>query len=180
MRLGSRLALAAALVWAWTGCATVPPVADGVPQVAPLEAWVQRVEAEQGTAAVLDPGRARALQGELPQVRSELDDALTWQEIACYRRFWTYRCVGQVKERRRRLEDRVARVDGAVAQALRHEAAVLRAQAEAQRLAVQAEQSEAEQAMRAQQRLAYERKQAAAAARAAQPPAPAPRRRPSR
>jgi hypothetical protein len=150
------------------GCANVAPVAEKTVEWAELERTVLEMESALGAADARAAGAALGVQRRLPDLKAALDEVLTWQEIACYHRFLTNACVAKVARSRRRIDARVTNLEAAAAQALRHDAAISRARAEAQRLEDRRLSDEAEAPARAERRRVYELKRESSEAAEAQ------------
>ena len=101
------------------GCATTPSASGPDPQRVRPAFVLDQID----LSAPMSPEQARSAQEAVREARLELGDALTREEIACYRTFLTRRCLDDLGERRRAVNERLNEVEVSANQRLRDEAA---------------------------------------------------------
>lgn len=107
-------------------------------------------------SVAMSPDQARSAQEAVSAARETLEDALTREEIACYGKFIVRRCLDQLGERRRAVNERLNDVEVAANQRLRDEAALTTSRRLADEAARRLSSREAEAQREALNRQEYE------------------------
>jgi len=106
----------------------------------------------------LDEASARTLRAAVLERRPELRDDLARERAACFRTFLINRCVADVDARARQIDARLDALEVRANQALRQQAAVEHSTREAEALAAALAALPADEARRAENRAAFERR----------------------
>jgi colicin import membrane protein len=143
-----------------------PEAAAGQPEAArpvPAVAAPTRVDPDGVLPGIeergpLDEASARTLRAAVLERRPELRDGLVRERAACFRTFLVNRCVADVDARTRQINARLDALEVRANQALRQQAAVEHSTREAETLAAALATLPADEARRAENQAAFERR----------------------
>ena len=135
---------------------------------APARFDPDKVLADVDPRAPMDTDRARELQEAVRIAREDAADALLRERIACYRRFFVYRCWADVEARERTVRAKLDRIEVAANRTLREAKALELNERTASSLAEREATSESDALRREENARQYTSRQEAAANQAAQ------------